>query len=103
MEIVNRFLNFDKLMGAALVKIVYYLGLVGIVLGVVGAIFMSLMSIGIFGIGGFIGTLIAAPIGGLLAICFLRFACEIYIVIFRMGEDISAIRGSGGTLKPPGT
>ena len=32
MDIVNQFLNFNKLMGQGLVKIFYYLGLIGIAL-----------------------------------------------------------------------
>ncbi len=41
-----------------------------------------------FGAG--LGMLIAAPIGGVIAIIFWRFICEIYIVLFgiynRVGE-----------------
>jgi hypothetical protein len=40
-------------------------------------------------------------LGGIIAICFLRFACELYIVLFRMGEDMAAIRASGGVTPPP--
>jgi hypothetical protein len=97
---VTRFLSFDKLMGQALVKIVYYLGMIGIALGCIGFIFAG------FGMGGFmggLGALIGAVIGGVIGLCFLRFACELYIVLFRMGDDIAAMRGGGTTMKPPGT
>jgi hypothetical protein len=95
MGIVGNFLTFDKLMGSALVKIVYFLGLIGIALGFVGGI---LSAFGLFfvnfGLG--LGMLIAVPIGCIFALCFLRFACELYIVLFRMGDDINAMRNGGG-------
>jgi Domain of unknown function (DUF4282) len=99
MNIVTQFLSFDKLMGQGLVKIVYYVGLCGIVLGVLfgvlGAFGMMAIS---FGTG--LGMLIFAPIGGVIGVCFLRFACELYMVVFRMGDDLAAIR-SGGSVIPP--
>ncbi len=98
MNIVNQFLSFNSLMGQGLVKIVYYLGLVLIALGVLFGI------LGAFGAMTFnfatgLGMLVAAPLGGLIAVCFLRFACELYIVLFRMGEDLAAIRAGGGIPK----
>ncbi len=97
MNIVTQFLSFDKLMGSGLVKIVYFLGLIGIVLGVLFAAFgaFSMMTVD-FMTG--LGMLVFAPIGGILAICFLRFACELYIAIFRIADDISAIRGGGAPM-----
>ena len=96
MDIVNRFLNFDKLMGPWLVRIVYYLGLIGILIGVVLGILGSLAAMGVLGIGA-LGGVIGAPIAGVLGICFLRFACELYIVLFKMGDDLAAIRGGGSS------
>ena len=100
MDIVNRFLNFDKLMGQSLVKIVYYLGIIGIVLGCIGFVFTGF---GLGGFGGGLGALIGAVIGGIIGICFLRFFCELYLAIFRMSDDLSAIRGGGGAMTPPKT
>jgi hypothetical protein len=99
MDLVSRFLDFNKLMGASLVRIVYYLGIVGILLSVVGGFLAALGTLFINFLAG-IGMLIAVPIGGLIALCLLRFACELYIVLFKMGEDISAIRATGGLLPP---
>ncbi len=100
MNVVNQFLSFNKLMGQGLVKIVYFLGLIGIALGVLFTILSAfgMMTVS-FGTG--LGMLIFAPIWGVIAVCFLRFACELYIVLFRMGEDIAAIRGGGSSLTPP--
>jgi hypothetical protein len=44
--------------------------------------------------------LIGSLIGGVIGICFLRFACELYIAIFRISDDISAIRNGGSSLTP---
>ena len=102
MNVVSQFLSFDKLMGAGLVKIVYFLGMIGIGLGVLFAVLgaFGMMTID-FGSG--LGMLIGAPLGGIIGICFLRFACELYIAIFRISDDIAAIRGGGGgiTAAPP--
>ena len=100
MNVVSQFLSFDKLMGQGLVKIVYFLGMIGIGLGVLFAVLgaFGMMTID-FGSG--LGMLIGAPLGGIIGICFLRFACELYIAIFRISDDISAIRAGAGMTPPP--
>ena len=94
MDLVTRFLSFDKLMGAALVKIVYFLGLLAIALGAVAGLLQALGML-VSNFFGAIGALLMTPIIAVLAICALRFICEIYVVVFRMGEDLSAIRAAG--------
>lgn len=99
MDIVKQFLNFNKLMGQGLVKIVYYLGLIGIALGVLFGVLGGLGALAVdFGLG--FATLIGSLVGGVVAVCFLRFACELYIAIFRISDDISAIRAGGSVLTP---
>src|SRR5215813_14461063 len=98
MNIVTQFLSFDKLIGQGLVKIVYFLGLIGIVLSCLFWIFTGLTMMSYIGFGGFLGILVGAIIGVVLGSCFWRFACEIYLVLYRLGEDLSAIRAGGGTL-----
>ena len=101
MNIVNQFLNFNKLMGQGLVKIFYYLGLLGIALFVIGGILSALGTM--FGLSFMtgLGMLIAVPIIGLLMLCGLRLACELYVAIFRIADDISAVRGAGGIPPKP--
>ena len=100
MNIVSQFLNFNKLMGQGLVKIVYFLGLIciliGVLFGILGA--FGMMTISFFS---GLGMLIAVPLGGLIGICFLRFACELYIAIFRMSDDLTAIRNGGSASMAP--
>lgn len=99
MNIVSQFLSFDKLMGSSLVKIVYFLGILGILLAV---LFAMLGAFGLMTINFMqgLGTLVFAPIVGIVMLCFLRFGCELYIAIFRMADDIAAIRGGGGPTPP---
>src|SRR5262245_59298358 len=93
----SAFLSFNKLMGQGLVKIVYFLGIIGIAVGCLIFIFLG------FTTGGFmggLGAIIGAAIFGVIELCFLRFFCELYLVLFRMGDDIAAIRGGGGSMTP---
>lgn len=88
----SRFLTFDKLIATALIKIFYWIGIVFIVLGVLGGI------LGGFGQGFLsgLGMIIAAPIGGLIALIFWRFLCEVYIVVFGMYDRLGKIQEAVG-------
>ena len=95
--LITGFLSFDKLIGAALVRLVYFVGFVCIVIGVVVTMFSG------FG-GGFfagLGTLVLAPIVGAVGLLFWRFACELYIVLFKIGADIADMRASMLGQAPP--
>lgn len=97
-DIVNRFLSFDKMMGTSIIKVLYYIGMVFIAFGVIGAMFTALGSMGSSFIGGLIG-LIMALVMGIVGLLFWRFMCEIYILFFKISDDVSAIklRGETGT------
>ncbi len=101
MDLVSRFLNFNNLMGASLVKLVYYLGIASILLAVAGGILGALGMLFSGNFFGFIGALIFVPVGAIISLLVLRFACELYIVLFKMGEDISAIRAGRGLPPAP--
>lgn len=95
-NIVNRFLNFDKMMGTSIIKVLYYIGMVFIALGVIGSMLGALGSMG----GNFFGGLIAllmAPVMGLIGLLFWRFMCEIYLLFFKISDDLSAIKLRGET------
>ena len=100
MDIVNQFLNFNKLMGQGLVRIFYYLGIIGIALFAIGGVLSALGTM--FGLDFMmgLGMLIAVPIIAVLMLCGLRLACELYVAIFRISEDLSAVRANGSSLAP---
>lgn len=90
---INQFLSFDKLIGSKLITILYYLGLIGIALGVLGGIFGALAMLGVNFLGG-IGTLIVVLIGGAVGVLFWRFICEIYMLFFRIADDLRDIKNA---------
>jgi hypothetical protein len=100
MNIVSQFLSFNKLMGSTLVKIFYYLGLIGIVLGCVGWLLAGLTTMFNVHFMTGLGMIIGAPIFGVLAVCGLRLACELYAAVFRIADDLTAMRGAGGMIPP---
>ena len=96
--IVSRFLTFDKLIATTLIKVFYWVGIVVIAIGVIGGI------LGGFGQGFLagLGMIIAAPIGGIIALIFWRFLCEVYIVVFGMYDRLGNIeKAVGGAPKEP--
>lgn len=98
-SLISRFLSFDKLMGTSLIKIIYFLGLVGIGLMFLLSIFSALRAFGSsFGAG--LGGLVLAPIIAVVSILFWRFACELYILLFLLREDVRDIRDHK-LAKPP--
>jgi hypothetical protein len=90
--IFQRFLNFDRLIGPTLVKLVYYVGLAGIVLGAIGVLFAALMSIftGNFPQG--IVQLIIAPLVATVGLIYWRFMCELFMLAFRGYERLGQVR-----------
>lgn len=92
LSIFQRFLNFDRLIGPSLVKLVYYVGAAGIVLAAVGALLMALMTLfaGNFG-GGFV-QLIAVPAVAAVGLLYWRFMCELFMLAFRGYERLGQVR-----------
>lgn len=88
---LNYFTSFDKLIGSKLIVILYFLGLAGIALGVLGGVFGGLGMMGYSFFGG-VGFVIASLIGGAVGVVFWRFVCELYILLFRMADDLREIR-----------
>lgn len=88
---LNQFMSFDKLIGSKLIVVIYWLGLIGIALGTVAGVFggLAMMGSGFFeGLGAIIVTLIGAVVG----LLFWRFVCEMYLLLFRMADDVRDIK-----------
>ncbi|HYG30504.1 MAG TPA: DUF4282 domain-containing protein [Allosphingosinicella sp.] len=87
-----RLLDFEHLMGAALIKIVYYIGLVGIALWALVALLGSLNA-GRYGGGeavllGLLMSVVVLVVGTL----FWRFTCELWMVMFKIHDRLGDIR-----------
>ncbi|MDP3737931.1 MAG: DUF4282 domain-containing protein [Hyphomonadaceae bacterium] len=90
MNFVNMFLNFDKLIGTALVKFIYYVGIIGIALGCLFIMFSGFQ----FGFLQGIGTIVVGPILAVIYLLFWRFVCEMWIVLFKISNDLGEVRKS---------
>ena len=76
--ILSRFMTFDKLIATSLIKLLYWIGIVLIGIATVLGMFSGFANGFLSGVG----SIIFAPIGGVIAIIFWRFMCEVYIVLF---------------------
>ncbi|MGQ3101543.1 MAG: hypothetical protein CVT78_08565 [Alphaproteobacteria bacterium HGW-Alphaproteobacteria-17] len=83
--------KFEKMVAPTVLKVVYWLGLIGMVI-------MCLVSIsGAFGMMGYsaatgLGMLLLSIIGLAFGVLIWRIVIEIYMVIFSMNERLGAIR-----------
>lgn len=90
-------MNFDKFLAPVLIKIVYWIGIVLIVLstllGLVGGSMMPMMnSYSNYGGGGFnpLGAVLALLFGA-CALLFWRVVCELWIVIFSINDRLGVL------------
>ena len=83
--LLGRFLSFDKMMTGSLIKVLYYILLLFVV---IGGVFFLLKSLFSGQIGAAVGSLIILP----LAIIYIRMMCEMLIVVFRISDNLAAIR-----------
>lgn len=86
------FIGFDKLIGRQLITVLYYLGLAGIALGLLAGVFGGLGTMVSFSFFGGIGMVIGSIIGAAIAVLFWRFMCELYLLFFRMAEDVRDLK-----------
>jgi hypothetical protein len=87
---IKAFLSFDKLIGASLVKIIYFVGLALIALGCVVFAFSG------FGLGFMqgIGSLVIAPIAFVIYVLFWRFMSELWMIAFKISGDLAELKSA---------
>jgi hypothetical protein len=90
-DMISRFLSFDKLIGTSLIKVLYWVGLVGIAIFTIISIFGAFGSMRDSFFAG-LGGVILAPIIGLISVALWRFMCEIYLLMFRISDDLRDIK-----------
>lgn len=88
---LNQFMSFDKLIGSKLIVIIYWVGLIGIGLGTLVTVFGGFAAMGASFFGG-LGAIIFALIGAVVGVLFWRFICEMYLLLFRMADDVRDIK-----------
>ncbi|HVB45268.1 MAG TPA: DUF4282 domain-containing protein [Streptosporangiaceae bacterium] len=88
--------GFNSFVTPKVVKVVYVLITALLGLGVIAFIISAFASSVLFGI---ITLFILAPLFFFVYLALWRIGLEIFIVIFRMADDIRAIRNSGGGLR----
>jgi uncharacterized protein DUF4282 len=95
---LNDLVDFKKFVAPSLIRIVYWIGIVGIVLmtlGMIaggGAMMGGMMGAGYGGGGGF--SLMGAVFGLIWGVCALiiwRVACEVWIVIFSINDRLGQL------------
>ena len=91
-------MGFEKFVAPSLIKIVYWIGIVGIVLmtlaGLVGGSMMG--AYGGYGGGGFsLMGAIFALIGGACALLIWRVVCEVWIVMFSINDRLGVLADRG--------
>lgn len=88
---LQQFLSFDKLIGTKLIKGLYFLGIAVILLAALKGLLEAIGKMGSsFGSG--LGAFIATLLGALVLLVFWRFICEIYLLFFRMSDDLRDIK-----------
>lgn len=88
---LQHFLTFDKLIGTKLIKILYFIGLALIALSIIVGLFNGLGAMRYSFLSG-LGMMVGVLIGGVLMVVFWRFLCEIYMLFFRMSDDLRDIK-----------
>jgi Domain of unknown function (DUF4282) len=85
--------SFTNFVTPTIIKVVYVLVMILAGLGALGIAFTGFSVNAIFGI---ITLVIIAPLAFFVELALWRISLEIFMVIFRIGEDIRAIRNGGG-------
>jgi len=90
--------QFTSLITIKIIRFVYALI---VILYSIGAIFFFIASLARGGVAGVITALILVPLGYLVYLILIRIWMEFLIVVFRIGDDIHAIRQGGGMSRGP--
>ncbi|MBW6464478.1 MAG: DUF4282 domain-containing protein [Firmicutes bacterium] len=77
-----------------IIRVMYVIGIILIGIGALGAILTSIFAVGDSGAGVLLATIIAAPIGAVLGVIFLRIYLEIIILLFNIYDQLKEIKSS---------
>ena len=91
--LLRRLWSFDHLLGVDLVKLIYYVGLIGIVAGAAIGMLFGLVTL-TANLGAGVVQLIAIPAVAAVSIVYWRFVCEFFMVIFQMNDRLGDLRNT---------
>jgi len=84
------FFNFDKFIAPMLIKIVYWLGIVGIILGALVSMAGGLQMMS-YSPATALGGILIAVIGAAVGLLVWRVVCELWIVIFSINDRLGVL------------
>jgi Domain of unknown function (DUF4282) len=93
-------LNFEKLLSLTLLRIVYFLGLLGICLAVLFAAFGAL-GVMRYSFATGTGTLVFAIVSGAMGVLVWRVICELWTVLFGIYDRLGQIKDQLNTRPSP--
>jgi Domain of unknown function (DUF4282) len=93
-------LNFEKLLSLTLLRIAYFLGLLGICLAVLFAAFGALGVMRYSFVTG-VGTLVFAIVSGAMGVLVWRVICELWTVLFGIYDRLGQIKEQLNTRPSP--
>jgi hypothetical protein len=88
---VQSFLSFENLLSARLIRVVYFLGIIGCVVAWVVQLFAALGMMNFSFMSG-VGLLLVATLGAILGLLLWRVICESLIVVFGIYDRLGEIR-----------
>ncbi len=83
-------MNFDKFVAPTLIKIVYWIGIVGVVLGALVAMATAAGQMGYNAAAG-LGGILLAVIGAVVGVLVWRVVCEVWIVLFSINDRLGQL------------
>ena len=88
---LSDFFSFEKMIATSIVKLVYWLGIAGIVVFGLMRIWAAFSFMG-YSFGGGFGMLLVTLFGIAISVVVWRVLCEIYIVVFQINDRLGEIR-----------
>lgn len=88
--------SFEKTLATRIIKVVYFIGLIGIVILFLVEIVASFATMGASFLGG-LGALIASVIGSAVGVLVWRVVCEAWMALFGIYERLGDIKANTGS------
>jgi membrane protein DedA with SNARE-associated domain len=93
-NMLGSLINFDKFVAPTLIKIVYWLGIIGIIGYVLVQIANAFQRLQ-FDASGALGAIIIALLTGAIGLLVWRVTCEIWIVLFSINDRLGQLVDRG--------